>query len=250
MIDLVARGSKTARDGFRNEYEIRDKFNNWQSDTVAQEWLTIMGYVLQEIESVNATVLHGYKSDVNVQIQVRLKRALDVENIQVKLVSSSAGFNQVDKRWLSRYQEMWNIPNDVFQLLRFYTGELPPYRTNTRDPRRMFMDEFTTDEQRTIIKWFSDNKTLVLGDIIRGRGQFSAEWVLVAQKLPRDARWVLVNINQALQHYSVGDVCASSRGNLYVGKITVQRKGGDGGRPSACMLQFKLDPTELFDTAA
>ena len=27
----------------------------------------------------------------------------------------------------------------------------------------------------------------------------------------------------------------------------MQRKGGDGGRITANMLQFKLDPTELFD---
>lgn len=28
----------------------------------------------------------------------------------------------------------------------------------------------------------------------------------------------------------------------------MQRKGGDSGRDSAKMLQFKIDPTELFKT--
>lgn len=31
------------------------------------------------------------------------------------------------------------------------------------------------------------------------------------------------------------------------GHITIQRKGGDGGRDTANMLQFKIDPTDLFD---
>ena len=37
------------------------------------------------------------------------------------------------------------------------------------------------------------------------------------------------------------------RGSIKIGKVTVQRKGGDNGRETANMLQFKLDPTELFD---
>ncbi|MDD6055070.1 MAG: hypothetical protein PUB96_00760 [Helicobacteraceae bacterium] len=32
-----------------------------------------------------------------------------------------------------------------------------------------------------------------------------------------------------------------------MGKVGVQRKGGDGGKESAKMLQFKLNPCELFN---
>jgi len=38
------------------------------------------------------------------------------------------------------------------------------------------------------------------------------------------------------------------RGNFRIGRITKQRKGGDGGRPTANMLQFKINPAELFDS--
>ena len=37
------------------------------------------------------------------------------------------------------------------------------------------------------------------------------------------------------------------RGSISIGKITVQRKGGDGGRDTANMLQFKINPAELID---
>ena len=246
-MNLIQKGSQTAKNGFKNEQDVCDKFNNWQIDNEAKQWLTIMQYNLNDIDSVKAIVIHGYKSDVNVQIKIKLKSAIDNENIQVKLVSNKKGFNQVDKRWLSHYKEMWNIPDNVYKLLQYYTGEITPYKNNVKDKRRMFINEFTEQEQRILLDWFTFNKTLILSDIIKGRGQFSAEWILVAQKLKSNARWILVNINQALQNYSNGKVKISPKGSLYLGKITIQRKGGDNGRATANMLQFKLDPTQLFD---
>lgn len=246
-MNLVQKGSQTAKDGFKNEQNICDKFNNWQNDNESKQWLSIMQYNLNEVEFVRAVVLHGYKADINVQVQIKLKTAIDTENIQVKLVSNKKGFNQVDKRWLSHYKEMWNIPNNIYELLQYYTGEIKPYKPNVRDLRRMFINEFSPIEQKTLLDWFSTNKTLILSDIIKGRGQFSAEWILVAQKINNNARWILVNINEALQHYSKGDVRVSPKGSIYIGNVTIQRKGGDGGRDTANMLQFKLDPTQLFN---
>lgn len=247
MNDLVELGSQTAKNGFKNEQDICDKFIDWKNDSEAQKWLKIMNYNLNDIEYVNAEKLHGYKTDVNVQVKIKLKTALDTENIQVKLVSNEKGFNQVDKRWLKNYKDLWNIPQEVYSILQYFTGELLPYKVNTRDSRRMFLDEMSTYNKNLIINWFSDNKTLILSDIIKGRGKFSAEWVLVAQKVNNNARWILKNINEVLQHYSEGETTITPRGSIKIGRVTVQRKGGDNGRESAKMLQFKLDPTELFE---
>ena len=246
-MDLVQRGSQTAKDGFQNEKNICDKFNNWKSDHEAKLWLTAMQYKLNEIEYVNAVVLHGYKTDINLKVQIKLKSAIDTENIQVKLVSNKRGFNQVDKRWLKNYRAIWNIPDNVYKLLQYYTGEITPYKANVKDKRRMFMNEFTLKEQALLLDWLTKNKTLILTDIIKGRGQFSAEWILVAQKIKNNARWILVNINEALQHYSGGNVMITPRGSIYIGKVMMQRKGGDNGRDTAKMLQFKLNPAEIFN---
>lgn len=43
------------------------------------------------------------------------------------------------------------------------------------------------------------------------------------------------------------EISATPRGSIKIGKITMQRKGGDAGRPSANCLQFKIDPTLLFN---
>lgn len=239
------KGSKIARDGFKNEKDVVRKFNNWKTDKDAQEWLKIMGYDLDEIEYVIAKILHGYKTDVQAQITIKLKKLIDAQNIQVKLVSNPKGFNQIDKRWVDNYVEMWNIPKDVADLLKYFTGEYKPYKEEVKDERRMFLNEFSDEEQTKIVTFFKDNKTLILCDIIKGRGKFAAEWMLVIQKT-EDTKWVLKPINFVLNHYGTGEVAITPRGSLKIGKVTVQRKGGDGGRKTANMLQFKVNPAELF----
>jgi hypothetical protein len=67
-----------------------------------------MDYDLAKITSIEAKILHGYKADVNVQIKIKLKHELNIENIQVKLVSNPKGFNQIDKRPVDKYNEVFD----------------------------------------------------------------------------------------------------------------------------------------------
>ena len=240
-------GSETAKDGFKNEKDIVSKFNNWKSDVEAQSWLKTMGYNLPEIEFVEALVLSGYKTDVQIQVTIKLKKAIDVENLQVKLVSNLRGFNQIDKRWVDKYAEMWSIPANVAKLLKEYTGEFEPTIENPKDKRRTFVNEFSIENQNILLDWIENNKVLIVNDIIKGRGKFSAEWMLVAQKIETNARWVLKPINVVINHFGNGKVIITKLGNIKIGRVTMQRKGGDGGRKTAKMLQFKINPAELFD---
>jgi hypothetical protein len=242
-------GSQTAKNGFKNEDDVIAKFNQWQTDEVAQTWLQLMGYLLSDIEFVKAVKISGEKTDVQVQITIQLKQAIDVENLQVKLVSNLNGFNQIDKRWIAKYVELWDIPVNVERLLKLYTGEIPPIILNPRDTRRMFLDEFSLEQQTELLEFFENKKILIVSDVLKGRGRFSAEWMLVIQKTPHNARWVLKPMNLVLNHYASGDLLVTKQGNLRLGRITIQRKGGDGGRKTAQMLQFKINPAELFDLA-
>lgn len=240
-------GSKIAKDGFNNEKDIATKFINWENDDEAKFWLKAMGYNLKEIEYVYAEVIHGYKTDVQVQVTIKLKKIIEAQNLQIKLVSNDKGFNQIDKRWIKNYKEMWDIPENIVKLLQYFTGELLPYRKYTKDSRRMFMNEFTEDEQNQLVKFFEDNKELIILDIVKGRGILAAEWILVAKKTANESIWTLKPINVAINHYSTGNVKITNRGSMKIGRITMQRKGGDAGRDTAKMLQFKVDPTELFN---
>ncbi|EAL52968.1 conserved hypothetical protein [Campylobacter upsaliensis RM3195] len=79
------------------------------------------------------------------------------------------------------------------------------------------------------------NKILILNDILKGRGQFASEWFLVILKLENKIEWVLKPINEVINFYG-GEVMFSPQGSLKIDKVTMQRKGGDGGRESAKML--------------
>jgi len=245
--DLTQLGSQTAKSGFRNEDDIVRKFNNWKDDEDAQKWLNIMGYPVDEIDKVEAVKLHGQKTDVQVQITIYMKKAIAAENLSVKLVSNPRGFNQVDKRWVDKYAEMWEIPEDVANLLKLFTGETVPAKSGLRDKRRMFLDEMNEEDQKKIVGFFTKNKILIVSDILKGRGKFSAGWMLVALVSGGASRWVLKSINHAMNAFADGDVQVTVRGSLKIGKITMQRKGGDAGRDTSKMLQFKINPVELFN---
>ncbi|MBU3897001.1 MAG: type II restriction endonuclease [Nanoarchaeota archaeon] len=247
--DLVKIGSKTAKDGFRNEDDVVKKFNNWKNDADARKWLTIMNYNLNEIERIVARKIRSSKTktDVQVQISIFMKNIISAENISVKLVSNNkSGFNQADKRWVDDYKELWNIPKDIVLILKLHTGETIPSKTSLRDARRMYFNEMTMADQNKIIIFFKKNKILIISDIIMGRGDLPADWMLVVSKQDKDVKWILKSINETMNIFGNGDVYINENGNLYIGKVKMQRKGGDGGRKTANMLQFKINPLELF----
>lgn len=247
--DLVALGSRSARNGFANEDFVRDEFNKWQVSELAQAWLMEMSYDISEIEYVRAEKLSGYKTDVQVSIMVviKLKHLTDIQNLQVKLVSNPKGFNQIDKRWVDKYVALWNIPPHITRLLKLYTGEIPPYKSQTKDSRRMFVTELSLKEQSELLQFIRENKILIISDIIKGRGEFHAEWMLVILKTSQySLRWTLKPINLTMNYFGNGDVIVTKNGNIKIGNITMQRKGGDNGRETAKMLQFKINPAELF----
>lgn len=252
---LINRGSVTAKNGFKNESFVVDEFNNWEDSHLSKMWLQAMDYNFEEIERVKATKVKGsYKADIQVEIriEIKLKNITDIQNLQVKLVSNPKGFNQIDKRWLKNYNELWNIPNDIYNLLQYFTGEKKPKINNPRDKRRMFADEFSINEQKLLLNFFQDNKTLIVNDILKGRGKLSAEWMLVILKLKDTSviDWALEPINKVLNHFGNGIVSMTPRGSFKIGKITIQRKGGDNGRETANMLQFKINPAELVDKSS
>ncbi len=170
--DLVKRGSKTAKDGFRNEDDIVRKFNNWGKDKDAQRWLAIMGYSIKEIKKIEAIKLYGYKTDVQVQITIYLKKAIIAENLSIKLVSNPQGFNQIDKRWVDKYVEMWEIPANITKILKTFTGETAPTKSKHKDKRRIFLNEMSKKDQQKVVDYFTKKKILIVSDILKGRGKF------------------------------------------------------------------------------
>ena len=239
-------GSRTAREGFINETQIRDKFNSWREDADARAWLTKMGYRPSEIESVTAIKPHNDKSDVVVTITSGGKTFR--EGISIKLVSGENGFNQIDKRWISHYRRMWSMPPPVESALSLFVGERPPDRPSRR-PERMFLSELSNEEKRAVIDFFETNRSRILRDIFAGDGPNRANWLLIAKRSAAGRESAIFQIEKAIEFFGTGKIEITRAGNLRIGRITVQRKGGDAGRETARMLQFKINPMEMLRKA-
>jgi len=267
-------GSKTAKGGFANEKAICRKFNNWKTDNEAQRWLQIMGYNLEEIDSVCAIqiparmkredaekmgfketfeeLIKFKKADAQIRIVITIGKVVKVENLSLKKANSDADYNQVDKRWVDAYKEMWGFDEEIAFGLKLFTGEINPFSypemlkgRTLRDKRRMFLDELPENLRERIIEFFRDNKILVVSDILKGRGGLSANWMLVTRynKNEDTTTWILKDINTAMNFFGCGEVKISPEGSLYIGRIIMQRKGGT---PDPTKLQFKIKPCELF----
>ena len=239
----VERGSQTAKAGFQNEDEIRDKFNNWKTDADARAWLEAMNHQFDEVTSVSASKPHGEKADV--EVTVKTKSGERVERISIKLVSTPNGFNQIDKRWLKTYAKMWKMPPDVVESLKLFVGETPPLESS-RDKRRMYLNELDEKAQQAVLEFFQKNKAEIVSDLLAGDGEHAADWMMVAHKAADETKWVIRSTEDAIKFYSEGPVELTKTGNLKIGRITMQRKGGDNGRETAKMLQFKINPVLLF----
>jgi len=276
MIDRIKLGSRTAKGGFDNELDIVRKFNNWKEDRTAQKWLEIMGYKLNNLDSVTAIqvptkisqkdiekynlTIKEYnefvrfkKADAQVKLIIKIGNIVKIENLSLKKANSNADYNQIDKRSVDSYQEMWKFDDEIAFWLKLFTGEILPNEANylmgdikPRTNHRLFLDEMPKIIQNKIVKFFERNKILVISDILKGRGGLSANWILVTMKNVdiKSSSWILKDINTAMNFYGDGNVYISPRGSLHIGKITMQRKGGT---PDPTKIQFKFKPCELFE---
>jgi len=268
-------GSKTAKGGFANEKAICKKINSWRKDVEAQEWLKIMGYDIEKLNSVKAIQVptrikksdlgkfevkeeeYGQfvrfkKADAQIRIIIKIGNILKIENLSLKKANSNADYNQIDKRTVENYQEMWKFDNEIAFWLKLFTGELDPkiYSRETcikkyRDKRRLFLNEMSEIIQKKIIGFFNRNRIMIISDIIKGRGGLSADWILVTRFNPKNktTTWTLRDINVAMNFFGSDEICVSPKGSLYIGKVTMQRKGGT---PDPTKLQFKIKPCQLF----
>lgn len=240
----VQLGSETAKGGFANEDEIAAKFNNWRADEEAAAWLGFMGFKPAGIVSVNAAKPHGEKADI--QVKVRTGEGVKTEGISIKLVSTQQGFNQIDKRWLRQYAAKWKMPAEVEAGLKLFVGEVKPNKPS-RNAERMFLNELEAETRKRIVEFFTVNKSEIVSDLFKGEGEYAAGWMMVALESSAKPRWVLRSIDHTSKFFSEGPVEITRQGNLKIGRITMQRKGGDGGRETAKMLQFKINPALLFE---
>lgn len=102
-----------------------------------------------------------------------------------------------------------------------------------KDQRRYFLTELTLDEQKKILNFFGKNKSRIIHDVLRGNTEPKADYMLVVKKNGNGIKHLAITkIENTINHYG-GLTKITKRGNLKLGKITVQRKGGNGVWPDS-----------------
>ena len=111
------------------------------------------------------------------------------------------------------------------------------------------MSVVTKKIKKLNINFFIKNKLLIIADILKGRGKFSAEWYLVIHRHKKTKKIIkncIKPMNKVMSFFGSGSIDITPKGSLKIGKITMQRKGGDDGEDTAKMLQFKINPALAF----
>ena len=238
--------------GFKNEDWIASEFNNWICSYWARGWLKTMKYDPDKIEHLcsQTTRKMGFfnKADILVLVED------NVEWISVKKFTAS--FNQIDKKWTDTYAKQWKMSEEVTHIFKRYCGE-PKYRPRDllddkqleqiSDKRRFNMNELSEVQREQLLDFLNENRKKIVKDVVGGSGKASAKWMLlIEEKDGSPYRSALLPIDRVIEH-CIGGAAITDRGNIKLGQLTIQRKGGDAGKHTAQMLQFKFSPRGLFD---
>lgn len=249
-------GSRTAKGGFENEQDVVDQLNAWVPHTSDRKaastgsevdrWLVAMGHVPSSVRKIIATNPPGTdKRDIEVKTFTG-KRSLRKHLVSIKLLSSSrsSGTNQVQRKKVDIFVSQWSVPDDVAELLRLYTGKLAPSaarQPKPSDPRRVKANEFTSEEQQKVINWLTMHKDEIIDALFRGTQPiYAPNFLLVVNKKAPISTSAMTPMTRAISLFGSGEVKVADT-TFRIGKIIMQRKGGDSGGEGAKDLQFKCN---------
>ena len=189
------------------------------------------------------------KADIQIQVEIKVDDIIYRENLSLKKANKGANFNQIDKRLVETYKQMWGFSDSICETLKKFTGEISPSEIEAKelkDSRRWYLNELPKNKVKEVLGFFKENKVLIFNDILKGRGVLAVEWFLVTRKDTKTNTldWVLKNINDVTNIFSQGKIEVSNRGGLNLCRLRVQRKGG---APDPTSLQFKISPLDIFD---
>ncbi len=245
-------GIRAAKSGLQAEINIIKLFNNWklkESSKLISQLCCLEKINISNIQRIQAFKPQGcIKADCVVIIT--LKNGENIErNISIKKVEGKIGFNQLDKRWSKKYAECLNMPQNILDLFKFFTGENEPafYKNKPiliKDKRRLLISEFSNLDKKIILKWIENNAENIGQLAFNGSNnpEYPIHYMLLVKEGINNI-YKLCNIKDVMSLY-LGDRKAkiSPKGSIYLGKLTIQRKGGDNGKNTSNMLQIKFNP--------
>ena len=229
-------GTKEARQGIEAERKLIEYFSNNKNAlaSCAQKL---------NIKLPNSFIV--VKPSNRVKCDLMIKGEFTI-CISVKTVTD-ASFHQLDRRWLSDWQKILNMPEDIYEVL------LDSILRKAKDPKAVFILPKDRDK---ISKFIKDNLSVILKEIFI-RDEDDLKILIIWNK--RNNVLCMFNIQDVISFFIKQPISFSNEGIIKIGKyITIQRKGGNGSRikkpktdPThpGNQLQFKFKPLEFMNEA-
>lgn len=231
-------GSITAKNGFNNEIRVARLLNI--NGTPLREW------IMKRDEDFKNKLIAS-KNKGTTKKDVLLSNDLLEKGIQAKLVSNNkSGFNQVYRGWVDRFinglQKMGvETPSKVIHLLKLFDGE----EKNTLGAKSVKINKMSEPDQKCLLSWFTEYKQAIVEFVLTGNDK-QLTYVIISVKNETNIEDYPFTIKEYVEFYGKGNVEITEKGCLQIGRIKLQRKGGDGGRETANQLQFKINPLNII----
>jgi len=235
--------SASAKRGFKAEKLLIERINAHSVDTawVVEEAIGQVGYG----EIIAQKPGSKEKPDI-----ILLEQEIVRAGISIKTFGTGRGSNQVFRTPVAQYELEWDVPHDVAALIRNFVGI-------GESLSRVFFNQVDDNEANAVTNFFTQVQPHVVSSILAGKASAAlrADWIMLHEA--KDNKWQeRVGDRDFWKMYPMAkviDICCSetpaitAQGGLRLGLgLTMQRKGGDGGKYSANDLQFKMSPRAIL----
>jgi len=227
--------------GLKVEQRIIDKFNKMDAD--ARAWATLL------TNDKTVQVIQAYKPATQIKTDIFLESLTSLgklnKTISVKSVKSKVGSNQLTRFWTSLLVDKFGLENDLANILKRFTGEAS-WNGNRENLKREKLSAHPEHKVERLKEFFYENKYDLIKWMFTGDENIDHFMVVtnVGTALPS---YFIYPMQEVISYYSAGDAVITSRGwgGIKIGRVSIQRKGGDKGKFSACQLQSKIRVGEL-----
>jgi hypothetical protein len=255
--------SKAAKRGLKAEKRLINAINSM--DELGKKLIKAIGDSL----GLKFTLCSAYKGPPRAKTDIVITRNGKSTLISVKEFDVKFDYNHVERHYMDFYAQKWLMPQNVYVSLKQFVGEIneqgapisierlereaerlctSPGKLSKK--RRIFINQMNYQTRETIKEFFRSKKVEILKDAFIN--DENIEFFIVVKREGDTAHYYVLPTKDVLNVYSAGDVIITPRGSLQIGKVVLQRKGGDhrtnGGRVDvvASQLQFKIKPSECI----
>jgi len=244
---LVSSQSAAAQRGLKAESELINSINK-QTDECA--------WIVEECCETSGYGNFGARKPSNKEKpDVVLFDKKNVEpstkGISIKTYKPKVSFGQANRGTVETYIKDLGIPKNVAETLLAFTHK-------TQSGERVMLNQNSESDQTQLLEFFTKFQKQIISHILRGKelAPLKADWLLFHEAKDEswkmhvgDKRfWKLYPMDQIIGCCLLTKPQINKNGNMILGTgLTMQRKGGDGGKDSANDLQFKIDPVEIIE---